>query len=350
MNRLDDFRKQAPGCALVDSRVNMQYLTGYTGEGSLLILPEKAVILTDSRYTEQAERQSPFCIVERTSMDAKREDLVKKYLAEAGVNELYVETGLLTVKAFRRLESALTGVALKDLPDVCLDLRTVKTEEELECMRKAIKISCAAFMDLLDILHAGMTEKQARMELDYLMLKHGSEGNAFNTIVASGANGSLPHAVPSDKVIETGDLVTFDFGARWGGYCSDCTRTVAIGNVSDELKAIYEAVYNAHMLSLKEVKPGVKCSYLDTIARDYLEAIYPGGFGHSLGHGVGIEIHEMPGVNRRSEYVLKKGHVITIEPGIYIPGVGGCRIEDTAFVTEDGYEDLYTIPKQLITL
>lgn len=350
MNRLNDFRKLVSGCSLFDSRVNMQYLTGYTGEGSLLVLPEKAVIITDSRYTEQAERQSPFCEIAQTSIEMKREDYVKRYLAEAGASEVNVEVNILTVAAFRRLESALEGIRLNDMPAAVSDLRAIKTPEELAMIRKGAEISCAAFMDLLDVLHAGMTEKQARMELDYLMLKHGSEGNAFNTIVASGVNGSLPHAVPSDKVIENGDLITFDFGARWGGYCSDCTRTVAIGEVSDELKAIYDAVYNAHMSALAEVKAGVTGAYLDGIARQYLDSLYPGAFGHSLGHGVGIEVHEMPGVSKRGNTPLVPGHVITIEPGVYIPGVGGVRIEDTVFVTENGYDDPYTIPKQLITV
>ena len=178
----------------------------------------------------------------------------------------------------------------------------------------------------------------------------GSEGLAFDTIVASGVNGSLPHAVPSDKLLREGELITFDFGAKAGGYCADITRTVAMGAISNELHQIYDAVYSAHMLALNEVKPGVNARNLDALARDYLEKLYPGAFGHSLGHGVGLYIHETPNVSFRSDAVLEPGHVITIEPGVYIKGLGGCRIEDTVIVTESGFEDPFTVSKQLIVV
>ena len=350
MNRLDAFRQQVQGAALIDNRVNMRYLTGYTGEGSLLVLAGKACILTDSRYTEQAGIQAPFCEVIKTTADLKRDAIVKQLMDEAGETSLFVEVEILTVKAFRALQEALTGIELKDLPDVCSTLRAIKTQDELDMIAKGAQISCDSFMEFLNVLHAGMTEKEARTELEYIMLKHGSEGPAFHTIVASGMNGSLPHAVPSDKVIENGDLVTFDFGASYGGYASDMTRTVAVGTISSELKAIYDAVYTAHMNALAAVKPGAVCKDIDGIARTYLDARYPGAFGHSLGHGVGLEVHEQPGVRSKGETVLVPGHVITIEPGVYLPGVGGCRIEDTVFVTEDGYFDPYTAPKTLLTI
>ena len=156
--------------------------------------------------------------------------------------------------------------------------------------------------------------------------------------------------MPSDKVIEKGDLVTFDFGAKFGGYCADMTRTIAVGEISSELHAIYDAVLEAQLTSEAAVKPGVVCCDVDKIARDQLEAKYPGAFGHSLGHGVGLFIHEQPGLSFRSKTVLQKGHVVTVEPGVYIPGVGGCRIEDTVIVTEDGFENPVTTPKQLIVV
>ena len=350
MYRVDEFRKLFDKSAVFDSPDNMFYLTGFRGEGCVLVTPRAAVIITDSRYTEQAERQSPECKVETTGKERGREAIIREYLSAEGINELHVETGVLTVRAYRAMEEKLPGVKLSDMPNITGGMREVKSTQELDCISKAVKISGRAFEALLEKLKPGMTEKQARAVLEYEMYACGADGLAFDTIVASGVNGSLPHAVPSDKVINKGELVTFDFGAKYGGYCSDCTRTVAVGNVSDELKRIYDAVYNAHMAALSEVKPGAVTKELDGIARRYLDGLYPGAFGHSLGHGVGIFIHETPTVNYRDANVLRPGHVITIPPGVYIKGVGGCRIEDTVFVTETGFTDPYTISKQLIVV
>ena len=350
MYRIDEFRKRLSGCAMFDSRKNMYYLTGYTGEGCLLVTPNKAVIITDFRYVEQCERQAPECTLERTGGGVSREDIVKRYLAEENAKELYVETGVLTVGTFRHIERQLEGVKLLDMPGVIGEMRVIKSQDEIDNICKAAKISCEAFEALLKVIKPGMTEKYVCAVLEHEMRLRGSEGPAFDTIVASGVNGSLPHAVPSDKVIESGEMVTFDFGATCNGYCSDMTRTIAVGKLSKELSDIYDAVYTAHMMAIKEVRPGFITRDLDKIARDYLEKLYPGAFGHSLGHGVGLNIHEGPGVNMREETPLVKGHVITIEPGVYLKGIGGCRIEDTVIVTEDGYTDPYTVSKQLIVV
>ena len=350
MNRIAELRKRLQGNILIDNRKNMFYLTGYTGEGCLLVTPERSVIITDFRYIEQAERQSPECEIERTSLNCTREEIVKRLLFDEGAKELYVETGILTVVAFRKLESALNGVKLLDMPGTILEMRAVKDQSEIDCICKAAAISCEAFEALLGQLKAGMTEKYAAAILEHEMRLRGSAGPAFNTIVASGVNGSLPHAVPSDKVIENGDLVTFDFGASFGGYCSDMTRTVAVGKPNQELTDIYNAVYAAHMTSLAAVSTGKTGKEIDAVARDYLEKLYPGAFGHSLGHGVGLDVHEAPSLSMKGETVLVKGHVVTVEPGVYIPHVGGCRIEDTVILTETGFIDPYTVSKQLIVV
>lgn len=350
MNRIEALRSRGISCALYDDPINIRYLTGYTGEGSLLVLPDRAVIITDFRYVEQAQRQSPFCDLERVGADRGANAILAEALAKAGLHELAIEENIVTVSRLRAMEKALPGVHLTALPETVLEMRTVKDEGELDCIRKALAISCQAFDDLLGVIHAGMTEKRACAELNHFMNLRGSEGNAFDTIVASGVNGSLPHAVPSDKVIEKGDLVTFDFGAKFGGYCADMTRTIAIGEISSELHAIYDAVLEAQLTSEAAVKPGAVCRDIDKIARDQLEAKYPGAFGHSLGHGVGLFIHELPRLSFRSETILQKGHVVTVEPGVYVPGVGGCRIEDTVIVTEDGFENPVTTPKQLIVV
>ena len=350
MNRREALRSRGISCALYDDPINSRYLTGYTGEGSLLVLPDRAVIITDFRYVEQAQRQSPFCDLERVGADRGTNAILAEALAKAGLHELAIEENIVTVSRLHAMEKALPGIHLTALPETVLEMRTVKDEGELDCIRKALAISCQAFDDLLGVIHAGMTEKRACAELNHFMNLRGSEGNAFDTIVASGVNGSLPHAVPSDKVIEKGDLVTFDFGAKFGGYCADMTRTIAIGEISSELHAIYDAVLEAQLTSEAAVKPGAVCRDIDKIARDQLDAKYPGAFGHSLGHGVGLFIHELPRLSFRSETILQKGHVVTVEPGVYVPGVGGCRIEDTVIVTEDGFENPVTTPKQLIVV
>lgn len=350
MNRIDDLRSRGVSCALYDDPINIRYLTGYTGEGSLLVLPDRTVIITDFRYVEQAQRQSPFCDLERTGAGRGVNAIVAEALEKAGLHELAIEENVVTVSRLRNMEKALPGIHLSALPGTALEMRTVKDKGELDCIRRALTISCQAFDDLLGVIHAGMTEKRACAELNHFMSLRGSEGCAFDTIVASGVNGSLPHAVPSDKVIEKGELVTFDFGAKFGGYCADMTRTIAVGEISSELHAIYDAVLEAQLTSEAAVKPGAVCRDIDKIARDQLEAKYPGAFGHSLGHGVGLFIHEQPGLSFRSETILQKGHVVTVEPGVYVPGVGGCRIEDTVIVTEDGFENPVTTPKQLIVV
>ena len=350
MNRIEALRSRGISCALYDDPINIRYLTGYTGEGSLLVLPDRAEIITDFRYVEQAQRQSPFCDLERVGADRGANAIIAEALESAGIHDLPIEENIVTVSRLRAMEKALPGVHLTALPETVLEMRTVKDEGELDCIRKALAISCQAFDDLLGVIHAGMTEKRACAELNHFMNLRGSEGNAFDTIVASGVNGSLPHAVPSDKVIEKGDLVTFDFGAKFGGYCADMTRTIAVGEISSELHAIYDAVLEAQLTSEAAVKPGAVCRDIDKIARDQLEAKYPGAFGHSLGHGVGLFIHELPRLSFRSETILQKGHVVTVEPGVYVPGVGGCRIEDTVIFTEDGFENPVTTPKQLIVV
>lgn len=350
MFRVDSLRKLQSGCMLFVDGKNVYYLTGFTGEGCLLVTPASAVIITDFRYVEQCERQAPECVLEQTTREKGRSAIIKKYLDDAGAKELYVETGILTVDAFRALSKDLEGITLNDMPPVLRDMRMVKSDEEIKAICKAAIISCDAFEALLKQIKPGMTEKYACAILEHEMRLRGSEGPAFDTIVASGVNGSLPHAVPSDKKIESGELVTFDFGASSMGYCSDMTRTVAVGRISYELNKIYDAVYTAHMMALEQVRPGVITKDLDTIAREYLEKRYPGAFGHSLGHGVGLNIHESPAVSTRGDTVLQKGHVITIEPGVYLKGLGGCRIEDTVIVTDTGFIDPYTVSKQLIVV
>lgn len=336
--------------AIVHRPENMQWLAGYTGEGCLFVTRKVQAIVTDFRYVEQARRQSPGWDIHMTDASHRESAILNRLCADADVKCAHVETDFLTHDAFCALDHALEGVALISTDGICEDLRQIKDAQEVEYMRKAGEIASQAFVNLLPRLHVGMTEKQVRHLLEFEMLNLGSEGPAFDTIAAAGENGALPHATPSDHVICEGELLTLDFGATVNGYRSDMTRTIGFGKIGAELRAIYDTVLTAQKLALAAIAPGKTCGEIDKVARDYIDERYPGAFGHSLGHGVGLFIHEQPRVSSGNTTVLKPGHVITVEPGVYIPGVGGCRIEDMAIMTEDGFVNLISAPKDLIEL
>ena len=336
--------------ALVHRPENMRWLAGYTGEGCLVIAKGARVILTDSRYTEQARRESPDWTLEQVERDRDYPERIAAIARAQGAKSAYVETDFLTYDAYQDIARAMPDVALVPMGGIPEKLREIKDEAELECIRRAGQIASDAFMNILPSIHAGMTEKQVRRVLEFEMLELGSEGVAFETIAAAGLNGALPHATPSDHVIQNGELLTLDFGATVNGYRSDMTRTVGFGRIDGELRQIYETVRMAQQLGLDALAVGKKCGDVDRVARDYIDARYPGAFGHSLGHGVGLYIHEQPRVASQSQAVLMPGHVVTVEPGIYIPGVGGCRIEDTVIMTADGVINTIAAPKHLIEL
>ena len=336
--------------ALIHRPENIRYLTGYTGEGCAFVCAGETAIVTDFRYIEQAGRQAPGMRVIETNAQHREKARVRELADAHGVRTLAVESDYLSYDDHEALRESLPFVQLQSLGGIPEELREIKDASEVESISRAADIASRAFVSILERIHPGMTEKQVQIMLDYEMLSLGSEANAFDTISAAGVNGSLPHAIPSDYIIQKGDLLTLDFGAKVNGYCSDLTRTVAFGKVSDELRGIYDLVYDAHMASLEAVKAGAVCGDVDAIARKMIDARYPGAFGHSLGHGVGLFIHEQPRLASGSQTVLRPGHVVTIEPGVYIPGLGGCRIEDTAIVTADGFIDPVTAPKQFIEL
>ena len=354
LDHLKAFRDAAlaggAGCAVVHRPENIRYLSGFAGEGCLFISKEIRAVVTDFRYVEAAGREAPGWSVERTTADRKEADVLKALAARAGAGAALVETDWLTHDAYLRLERALEGVALTPMDGAPERLRQVKDADEIACILEASRIASQAFINILPRLHAGMTEIDAKIELEFEMLRLGSEGPAFDTIAAAGVNGSLPHAVPSAHAISAGELLTLDFGATYRGYRSDITRTVAFGKPSPELRAIYDTVRDAQQLALDAIAPGRRCCDIDRIARDYIDARYPGAFGHSLGHGVGLYIHEQPRVSFNDATELLPGHVVTVEPGVYIPGVGGCRIEDTVILTSGGFINAMHAPKQLIEL
>ena len=343
-------REKGFDAALIHRPENIRYLTGYTGEGCVFVCPDECAIVTDFRYIEQAGRQAPDVRVVDTNAQHREKDRARELTDAHGVKTLAVESDYLSYDEHEALREALPFLTLGSVGGIPEELREIKDEGEIESISRAAEIASRAFVNILERIHPGMSEKQVQIMLDYEMLSLGSEINAFDTLAAAGVNGSLPHAIPSDYIIQPGDLLTLDFGAKVNGYCSDLTRTVAFGKVSEELRGIYDLVYDAHMAALAAVKAGAVCGDLDAIARKLIDARHPGAFGHSLGHGVGLFIHEQPRLASGSQTVLQPGHVVTIEPGVYIPGLGGCRIEDTVIVTSDGFIDPVTAPKQFIEL
>lgn len=334
--------------ALIVSPESRRYFTGFNAsDGFLFITKSGSVFLTDSRYIEAAKNKIICCEVEEQK--GKLMDYAKRFNCKV----LAVEADRLTVTQLKNLRKALHGIKLTTVStDKIIDsFRAVKNEAEIENICKAQRIAEAAFDHILGFIKVGVTEKEVALELDHYMLSHGADGLSFETIAISGANTSKPHGVPTDKKIEHGDFVTMDYGAVVNGYHSDMTRTVAVGAASDEQKKIYKIVFEAQLAVLRVLKNGVKCSDADKAARDVItEAGYGEYFRHSTGHGVGIEIHEKPFISPKSTATLRSGNVVTDEPGIYIPGKFGVRIEDMALITENGCKNLTKAPKELIII
>lgn len=334
--------------ALIVSPESRRYFTGFNAsDGFLFITKSGSVFLTDSRYIEAAKNKIICCEVEEQK--GKLMDYAKRFSCKV----LAVEADRLTVTQLKNLRKALHGIKLTTVgTDKIIDsFRAVKNEAEIENICKAQRIAEAAFDHILGFIKVGVTEKEVALELDHYMLSHGADGLSFETIAISGTNTSKPHGVPTDKKIEHGDFVTMDYGAVVNGYHSDMTRTVAVGAASDEQKKIYKIVFEAQLAVLRVLKNGVKCSDADKAARNVItEAGYGEYFRHSTGHGVGIEIHEKPFISPKSTATLRSGNVVTDEPGIYIPGKFGVRIEDMALITENGCKNLTKAPKELIII
>ena len=351
MDRTERLLAKLPqnAAALVHNPSNIFYLSGYTGEGLLLVAEGLRAVITDFRYVEAAEKQCPEFEIHSISAGVSHVKLAAGLLEKMGISHLLFEDNIVTVRDMRNMEKAMPeGMTFAPLDFAVEALRTVKDEAELKAIAHACDITCEAFEYICGYIKPGMTEREVQLALDNKMLSLGAQSTAFSTIIASGENGSLPHAVPGERVIKTGDLVTMDFGAKVDGYCSDMTRTVAVGEPSAKLREIYEIVLRAQEAAQAALAPGKKCSDMDKVARDIIaEAGYGECFGHSLGHGVGIDIHEEPRLSSRSTDILAPGHIVTVEPGIYVPGLGGVRIENTCVITDDGYRALCSASKEL---
>lgn len=330
---------------------NRFYLSGFTGSSAvLLITAAKAFLVTDFRYVEQAAAQAPHFEIKKP--DGTNYKLVAELLDETGASRIGCEGDALTVDEFGLYREFLSDRELVTATGLVETLRLIKDEGELVTMRKAAAIADEAWSQILPLIKPGVVERDLAVELEYRMKKLGAEGLAFDIIVASGVRSALPHGRASEKVVEAGDLVTFDFGAAYQGYRSDMTRTVMVGEPAAKQREIYGIVLEAQMRGVAACKAGMTGKELDEVCRSYIrEKGYADAFGHGTGHGVGLYIHEGPKLNARAaEDLLKPGMVVTIEPGIYLPGWGGVRIEDMVLVTETGCERLSQSPKELLIL
>lgn len=336
---------------LILSEVNRLFFTSFNAsDGVLLATRNGSIFLTDSRYIEEAHRQVKCC---ESAELIKYDEQIQEYCKKFGCHVLGVEADRLAVSELKAYRKALKGVKLTTVgADKLIDsIRAVKNQEQVDKIIKAQSIAEDAFRHILGFIHEGVTEKEIALELDFYMLGHGADALSFETIAITGANTSKPHGVPSEQKVLRGDFITMDYGAVVDGYHSDMTRTIAVGDINDEQVKVYNTVLEAQLKALSVLIPGLKCADGDAAARDIITASgYGEFFRHSTGHGVGVEIHEKPNLSPKSKTTLEAGNVVTVEPGIYIPGKFGVRIEDMAYITNDGCVNLTKIGKNLIVL
>ncbi|MDY0211462.1 MAG: Xaa-Pro peptidase family protein [Desulfuromonadaceae bacterium] len=343
-----ELRKNKLDAVLLLDPVHLRYYSGFSGsDGALVITPDLCNFRTDSRYISQATAEVSAASIE--AYTTKHAALVE-LLQHTGASRVGFEASTLSVAELSQLSDLDPSIVWEPLKHLG-ELRQVKDYAELECLEQAADINATAFDKILAYIRPGVTERKIAIELEYALRCCGGEDKAFDFIVASGWRGAYPHGVASDKTLEAGELVTIDFGTQKSGYYSDETVTLAIGEVEQELRDIHACVLKAHDLALEVLAPSVMARDVDRVARDHIEACgYGKYFGHGLGHGIGLAVHEGPTLSPRSEVMLTAGMVFTIEPGIYIPDFGGVRIEDTVLLTNDGHRVLTSVPKKLRTL
>lgn len=336
---------------LVVSAENRRYLTGFTGtSGWVLITQKDAFFFTDFRYTEQAKEEVKDCHLIKLDQFSPYLSLMKT-MQELDLYTIGIESERLTVFHHQELVNQFGRKAICSIDNLVEDIRRIKDQNEIDCIRKAQEIADGAFSHILKVIKPGVSELEIALELEYIMKKNGASALSFDTIVASGLRSAMPHGVASDKKIEYGDLITMDYGCIYQGYCSDMTRTIAVGKADDKQTEIYNLVLKAQESALAQIKAGVIGKDIDAVARQvFKEAGYLQYFGHGLGHSLGLEIHEEPRFSTKDENIMEENMVMTVEPGLYIPKWGGVRIEDLIVITKDGYTNLTNSPKDLIIL
>lgn len=335
---------------LVTSAPGEFYAVGFHGEGAVVVTSGECRYFTDSRYIEAAEKQVAGVHITMTDRSKNIQALVKGAVEELGVKKLGFEDGYMTVAQYNRYAGDLP-CALTPANQLISKLRAAKDAEEIELMKKAQEITDKAFSEIIRFIRPGMTEREIAARLQYDMLRLGADEMSFDPIVVTGPNGSLPHGIPGDRKVEPGSFITMDFGCKYGGYCSDMTRTVAVGSVTDEMRQVYDTVLQAQLAGIAAARAGATGKAVDGAARDIIrQAGYGPCFGHSFGHSVGVEIHEGPNATPSNDKPLPAGAVISAEPGIYLPGKLGVRIEDVLYLTPEGCQNLTLAPKELVIL
>ncbi|MDF2682037.1 MAG: aminopeptidase family protein [Brevibacillus sp.] len=348
-NRLEQIRKaireRGVDAFFIQASNNVQYFSGFTGSsGYLLITSTKAVLITDQRYTEQAKQEATGWTIFIHGLDPFA--TIAEVVSQLGISSIAYESKEMTDFQITALRREISAAQWVPCVDVCIQLRAVKDDEEVACIQTALKIAEDSLEQLLEFIRPGVSERELAVELEILMRKHGSEAPAFDTIVAAGTNSALPHAKPTERTIQHNDLIVIDFGATWKGYRSDITRTVIVGELKPEQQNLFDNVHHALELAVADIKPGATCHELDKLARDVftladLEAYSLRG----LGHGVGLDIHEYPRVVMNNPAQIEPGMLFTVEPGLYVPNVGGVRIEDMVLVAEQGCQVLTRTPR-----
>lgn len=334
--------------ALIYKPENRRYMSGFTGtSGYVFITMDKAYFITDFRYIQQAAAQCKGYEI----LQHSNEKTLYQILEAFPIQRMGFEGDFATYQEYQELTEKLPNVLFQSLGNALGKLRVIKDAQEIALIERAAEIADEAFSHICRYIKPGATEWEIALELENFMKKNGASGTSFDSIVASGKRSSLPHGVASDKVIETGDFVTLDFGCIYQGYCSDMTRTIVVGKASEKQKEIYSIVLDAQMQALEYIKPGVTGIVVDQVARNIISSKgYGTYFGHGLGHGVGLEVHEAPRLSPLGKDVLQPGMIVTDEPGIYLPDFGGVRIEDLVLVTETGCRALSKSTKELIEL
>lgn len=357
MTRLEKLAKRLADekidALLVSDEKNVGYISGFTGDDSwLLVSAKENYLITDFRYLEQATDECPdFEIIKFERSQHLFEQLINELVQKLKIKRFGFEKEHVSYSMFENIQKYVQNVEIIPTAGHIEELRYVKDANEINRIKKAAEFADQAFAKILEFIEPGLTEKEVRTELEYYMKKAGADGIAFETILLSGVNTSLPHGKPSDKKIAEGDLLTMDFGALYQGYRSDMTRTIAVGKIDEQQKKIYNIVKEAQDKALTVIKDGIIGKKPDDCVREIFEREgYNEYFGHGLGHGVGLLIHEEPFMGVICERELKENCVVTVEPGIYLPKWGGVRIEDTVVVTKDGCDILTKSPKELIVL
>ena len=336
----------------VTSGSNRFYLTGFNSSaGSVLVSSTSAIFFIDFRYFEKAKQTVTSCEV---VLYDKGDKGIYEYCKSSNIKTIFIETAETSISHHKYLSGLFEDIEISDdnVLDVTLNkMRAVKSQQELTFIKQAQSLTEQTLDYILPRIAVGKTEREIMLDMEFFMRGLGAEGVSFDFIVVSGKNSSLPHGVPTDKKIEKGDFVTMDFGAIVNGYCSDMTRTVAVGSINDEQRLVYETTLKAQLAAIEAIKAGKVCGDMDKIARDIIyDAGYKGCFGHSLGHSVGIDVHEAPNLSPNNQSILEVGNVVTVEPGIYLENKFGVRIEDMVYVTQDGCINLTHSDKSLIIL